>query len=277
MSPVSAALRVVLDTAAYRLKQREAGNLVTSLTLALALSLPVRDLAVRFTFGVVLNLFVYLVNDLLDVHVDLRAPGREQARVQFLAEHLREGWAAVAVLTLAAAALAAWHSAGLVASLAATAVIIPVYTRFLKRVPLADLGAMTAWGFSMALVGAPLDSPAGLRFAGLLAILCTITEAVQVLRDHDSDHAAGVRTTAVALGPRATAWVARALVVGAAAYASLCLSRHLGALFLLGLLVPLSAARAAKSWDAFRLVFGVSWLALLAHYHRLGRLDGWLG
>lgn len=276
MSSLSAALRIVVDTAAYRLKKREAGNLVTSMTLAVALSLPIADLAARFAFGVLLNLWVYLVNDLLDVAIDLRAPGRDKPRVEFLAAHLAEGWAVVGALSLAAGGLAAWHSTGLVVSFVSTAVIILAYTRFLKHVPIADLLAMTAWGLSMALVGFPLDSGPGLRFAGLLGILCTITEAVQVLRDHDSDQAAGVRTAAVVLGPTATAWIARALVVGAAAYASLFLSRWLGAVFLLGVFVPLVPGKADKSWDAFRAVFGLGWLALLGAYRHRGELHGWL-
>ncbi len=277
MGSLAAALRIVSDTAAYRLKKREAGNLVTSMTLAAALALPVPDIAVRLTFGALLNLWVYLVNDLFDVAVDLEAPGRDRHRVEFLAAHLGAGWGVAAVLSAILLAIGAVHSTGLLVSFASTAVIIVAYTRVLKHHPIADLLAMTAWGLSMALVGFPLDSQAGLRLAGLLGILCTVTEAIQVMRDFESDRAAGVRTTAVVLGERATAWIARILVVAAAAYAALFLQRWLGGLFLLALVIPLRADRAARSWDGFRVVFGIGWLLLLGAFLRAGKLEGWLG
>jgi 4-hydroxybenzoate polyprenyltransferase len=272
-----AAFRIVLDIAAYRLGKREAGNLVTSLTLAAALRLGPRDLAYRFAFGALLNLWVYLVNDLIDVKVDLAAPGRDQGRVRFLADHLAIGWAVAGVLSAALLAMGLVHSIGLTVAFLSTALVIVAYTKVLKHHPIADLVAMAAWGITMGLVGCPLDAPDGLRLVGLLGLLCMVTEAIQVIRDHDSDRAAGVRTTAVALGPTATAWVARALVLAAAAYASLLLHRFAGAWLLLALFIPLGAARAARSWDAFRVVFGIGWLLLLGAYLRTGRLEGLLG
>lgn len=276
-SSLRAAVRIVADTAAYRLQKREAGNLVTSMTLAAALRLPAWDLAVRLVFGALLNLWVYLVNDLLDVDIDLRAPGRDQGRVQFLADNVRVGWGVTVVLSLLLLGMGAVHSPGLVVAFVSTALIILAYTRVLKHHPVADLLAMTAWGLSMALVGFPLSSAAGLRFAGMLGILCTITEAIQVIRDFESDRAAGVRTTAVVFGTVATAWIARALIVAAAAYGALVLSRLASGVFLLALFVPLTNAPAARSWDGLRVVFGLGWLLLLADYLRVGRLDGFLG
>lgn len=275
-SSLRAAVRIVADTAAYRLQKREAGNLVTSMTLAVALRLPAWDLAVRLVFGALLNLWVYLVNDLLDVDIDLRAPGRDQGRVQFLADNVRVGWWVTAFLSVVMLGMGALHSPGLVVAFVSTAIIILAYTRVLKHHPIADLLAMTAWGVSMALVGFPLSSAAGLRFAGMLGILCTITEAIQVIRDHDSDRAAGVRTTAVVLGASVTAWIARALIVAATVYAALVLSRWASGVFALALLVPLGSAPAARSWDGLRVVFGLGWLLLLADFVRAGRLDGWL-
>jgi 4-hydroxybenzoate polyprenyltransferase len=275
-SALRSMLRIVIDTATYRLEKREAGNLVTSMTLGLALRLPPRDLGIRFVFGALLNLWVYLANDLLDLAVDLRAPSRARGRVEFLAAHTRQGWILIGVLSALLLALGGMHSAGLTLCFVSTAIIIVVYTRVLKHRPIVDLLAMTAWGLSMSLVGFPLHSAAGLRFAGLLGILCTITEAIQVLRDADSDRASGVRTTAVVLGEQATVWIARGLVVVAAAYTSLVLSRWWGGVFLLALFVPLKAERAARSWDAFRVVFGVGWLVLLFAHVRAGRLEGWV-
>ncbi len=272
-----AAARIVADVVVYRVRKREMGNLVTSTTLAAALALPLGDVALRFAFGALLNLWVYLVNDLIDVDVDLAAPGRDQTRVRFLSDHRRIGWLTSMVLLAALAGAGAAHSPGLLVAVSSTAVIIVAYTRWWKRTPGLDLLAMAGWGLSMALVGCPLESAAGLRLAGLLALLCASTEAVQVLRDEDSDRAAGVRTTAVVLGPRLTVLCFRVLVLASAVYASLLLHRWLGLLLLLALPVPMAPGdAAARRWDIFRALFGITWLALLSAYFLGGRLDGFL-
>ena len=263
LAAVQVAWRIASDVAIYRLRKREAGNLATSLTLALALGLAPADLASRAGFGALLNLFVYLVNDCFDVGIDLRAPGRDNARTRFLAEHLRAAWATVAALALALVAWGALHSMGLLLTALINIVVIVVYSRVLKHRPGLDLVAMAAWGLSMAMVGFPLGSAVGWRYAGLLALLCMVTEAVQVLRDEPSDRAADVRTTAVVLGPRGTAAVARALIVAAAVYAA-ALLHPLGAVLAAGALVPFDPARANASWDRLRALFGLTWLALLA-------------
>ena len=263
LAAVRVAWRIAADVAIYRLRKREAGNLVTSLTLAAALGLSPGDLASRAGFGALLNLFVYLVNDCFDVGIDLRAPGRDNARTRFLAEHLTAAWVTVAAIALMLLAWGALHSTGLLLTALVNIVVIVVYSRVLKHLPVLDLVAMAAWGLSMAMVGFPLHSAVGWRYAGLLALLCMVTEAVQVLRDEPSDRAAGVRTTAVVLGPRATAVIARALIVASAAYAA-ALLHPLGAALALGALVPFDPERANASWDRLRALFGLTWLALLA-------------
>jgi 4-hydroxybenzoate polyprenyltransferase len=269
-------LRIVFDAAAYRLKKREAGNLVTSMTLAFALSLPVGTIAHRFVFGALLNLWVYLVNDCFDIDIDLAAPGRDHERTRFLADHRGAAWATVAALLAALVAVAAIEGRDLLVVLAANAVIIVAYSRALKRHPFVDLLAMAAWGVSMALVGTPLDSRPGLRLAGLLGVLCMVTEAIQILRDLPSDRAAGVRTTAVLVGERGTVLIARILILAAAGYAVLLLHKLIGLALLLAVFVPLSAANAMRSWDVLRGIFGISWLALLAAYRHSGSLNGWI-
>lgn len=277
LSPAAVAWKILADSAGYRIKKREAGNLVTSITLAFALSLPIGDIAYRLVFGALLNVWVYLVNDCFDVEVDLKAPDRDQSRARFLADHLSMGWRVSVGLVLALAALAAFHSPGLLLALASTVVVIVAYSAILKRRPIVDLLAMAGWGLSMAWVGFPLDSRPGWLFAFLLVFLCMVTESVQVLRDEPSDRPSGVRTTAVVLGPRATALIARLLMAAAALYASLFLHRFIGPLLLLGVLVPLRVDRASRSWDALRILFGLSWLLLLGFYYLTGELSGWLG
>lgn len=259
----TAAWRIAADVAIYRLRKREMGNLATSLTLAVALGLRWPDVATRALFGAVLNLFVYLVNDCFDVAIDLRAPGRDNVRTSFLAAHIGVGWGVSAALGLGLAVLGALHSSGLLITALVNAVVIFAYSGFLKHKPGADLVAMGVWGVSMAMTGFPLSSVAGWRLASLLGLLSMVTEAVQVLRDEPSDRAAGVRTTAVVWGARATSRLAKVLILASAIYAATMI-HPAGMALALGVFVPLRPDRAARSWDALRVLFGLTWLALLA-------------
>jgi 4-hydroxybenzoate polyprenyltransferase len=270
------AWRIVADTAIYRVRKREGGNLVTSMTLAVALSLPWADIGFRFGFGLLLNLFVYVLNDCYDVGLDLNAPGRDHARTKFLAEHLRAGWAGVLIIAAVLVAFGAAFGRGLLLACVATFVVVVAYSVLLKKLPVLDVLTMGAWGVSMGMVGFPPESRPGWWLAGLLGFLCMVTEIVQVVRDEPSDRAAGIRTTAVAFGPAAAAWIGRLLVVASAAYAALFLHRWLGLALLVGALVPLTPARAERSWDLIRALFGLTWLALLFFFWRNGGLDGWV-
>ncbi len=274
VSPVAtlhAAWRIVADVVVYRVRKREAANLGTSLTLAFALRLGPVDLAWRAVFAVVLNVFVYLVNDCFDVGIDLRAPGRDSERTRHLAENAAVAWGVCAALGVALVALGAARGGGLLTAALVNIVVIIAYSAVLKHRPGIDLVAMGVWGVSMAMAGFPVDSAAGWRLAGLLGLLCMVTESVQVLRDEPSDRAAGVRTTAVVLGPRAAAGIARGLLCAAAVYAGVVLASPVAAaLLVLGLAVPLRPDLATRSWDAFRVLFGAAWLYVLAS-HYLGR------
>lgn len=273
---IASAARLLADSAVYRVSRREGANLFASMTLALALALPIGDVAYRLVFGVLLNLFVYLLNDCIDVRIDLVASGRDVERTRHLHEHIREGWAVVLILGALLAVLGAVHSAGLLAAFAANTFLIAVYSRWLKRLPVVDILAMAGWGLAMAMVGFPLASVAGWRYAGLLAILCAVTEAVQIVRDVSSDRRAGLRTTAVALGVGPTVWIARGLIVAAAGYTFLMLDSIVAWALLPALIVPLDESGAVRSWDRFRLIFGGVWIALLIglRFH-LGP-GGWL-
>lgn len=271
---LSDAVRIVADTTIYRLRKREMGNLVTSVTLALALRLPLADVAHRAAFGFLLNVFVYLVNDLLDVEIDQQAAGRDVARTRFLADHLPAGVLGAALVLGASGAAAALHGRGLLIVLAINVVVIVAYSRWLKRHPFVDILSMATWGASMALVGCPLDDVVGLKLVGLLGILSMVTEGVQVIRDAESDARVGVRTTAVALGVLRTAMATRALVILASAYATLFLNMAVGPVLLLALIPKLDTERADRSWDLFRMLFGGCWLAILGHLVLAGHLWG---
>jgi 4-hydroxybenzoate polyprenyltransferase len=247
------------------------------MTLGLALGLPWGDLGWRLGFGLLLNAFVYLLNDCFDVQIDLGAPGRDAERTRFLASHRRAGWGAVVALGAVNLAVGALHSSGLTICFLATAALIAVYSGWLKRLPVIDVVAMAGWGTTMAMVGFPPSSVPGWWLAGLLGILCMVTELLQVIRDEPSDRAAGIRTSAVVLGPVACAWLGRVLMAAAAAYTAAFLHRWVGLALLLGCAVPLSSERAASSWDLLRVLFGLVWLAILFLFYRAGALHGWLG
>jgi 4-hydroxybenzoate polyprenyltransferase len=182
----------------------------------------------------------------------------------------------VGALGLGAAALGALHGAGMLLCFVATTVVIAAYSLWLKKRPVLDLLSMGAWGVTMAMVGFPVGSRPGWWLAGLLGLLCMVTEAVQVIRDEASDRAARIRTTAVVVGPAVCGWIGRGLVVVAAVYAAAVLHRWFGLGLLLGVLVPLSAAHIGRSWDLLRILFGLTWLAILISFYRAGTLQGWL-
>jgi 4-hydroxybenzoate polyprenyltransferase len=270
------AIHVLADVATYRLSKREGGNLVTSITLALALALPIGDVAYRLVFGVLLNLFVYLLNDCIDVRIDLIASGRDIERTGRLHEHIREAWVMVTLLGAFLAVLGAVHSVGLFVTFVANAALIAAYSRWLKQLPVVDILAMAGWGLFMATVGFPLDSVAGWRFAGLLAILCAATEVVQVVRDCSSDRRAGLRTTAVVLGPSPTVWIGRGLILVAAAYTFLVLNPIIAVGLLSALIVPIDESTAIQAWDRLRIIFGLAWIALLVCFRLDVGAGGWL-
>ena len=168
------------------------------------------------------------------------------------------------------------HSSGLLIAFVANALLIAAYSRQLKRWPVIDVVAMLGWGVAMGLVRFPIDSVDGWVFAGLLAILCGAPEAVQVMRDADSDREAGLRTTAVVFGTQRTAWIARGLIFAAGLYSCLLIHRFVGLAFWVALFVPLDRKDVSRSWDQLRLVFGPSWLALLAFYRFGGGFSGLL-
>jgi 4-hydroxybenzoate polyprenyltransferase len=267
---------VLADVVAYRLRKREGGNLFTSITLALALATPIGDVAYRLVFGVVLNVFIYLLNDCIDVRIDLIASGRDVERTGWLHEHIREAWAMVVFLGASLAVIGAAHSVGLLVTFVANAALIAVYSRWLKRLPVVDILAMAGWGLTMATVGFPLDSLAGWHFAGLLAILCAVTEVVQVVRDRSSDRRAGLRTTAVVLGIGPTVWIGRGLILMAAVYTFLMLNKIVAVVLLSALIIPLGESNAVQAWDRFRMIFGLVWLALLVCFRFDIGTGGWL-
>jgi 1,4-dihydroxy-2-naphthoate octaprenyltransferase len=97
---------------------------------------------------------------------------------------------------------------------------------------------------------------------GQLGLFSGVFESIQILRDHDEDERAGVRTTAVALGVDRTKLLLRVLLVAAGAYAGLV---YHPALALVPLLLAASRipepSQMAVYWNRVRLGLGLVFVA----------------
>jgi 4-hydroxybenzoate polyprenyltransferase len=271
-----AALRILVDVAVFRLKKLEMANMFAAGAIMLALGLAVGEMAVRFGFGILLNLLAYLTNDYYDVDQDLSSPNKDHRKARFLKDHLGAALGAQIFLALFLAAAALAWSPGLLAPLVLGAGICWVYSWKLKRLPYLDVLSMIVWGVTMPMVGFPVDSLLGWVLVGQLALFSACFESIQIIRDHDEDVASGVRTTAVRLGIPATGVLLRVFMVASALYAMLLIQRWGGAVLLLALLVPLDRVRVDQYWNRQRLLMGVAWLGLVGWVLWTGASDGWL-
>ncbi len=266
VNPVLAALRITWESFAYRVRKRELNNLPVTVSMMLAFSLPWGDLAYRSAYSLALNIFVYLLNDYCDIDVDLASPQKDQPKTRFFAANRGAGVGALVGLALLLLGSALLHSWLLTAVFAFNAILIFFYSMWLKRWPIVDLVAMVLWGAGMTAVGAP-GTPTGWRLIGLLALLCSCYEAIQIVRDEPDDREAGVVSTAVLLGARRVAWIFRGLVVVSVAYGYFVVGSLVSLAFAAALPLPLSVEHANRTWDLTRLLFGVAWLGLLAQVY----------
>lgn len=272
-----AAAKILADVAIFRLKKLEMANMFAAAAIMFALRLDLDDMAVRFGFGLLLNLLAYLTNDYLDVDQDLTSPNKDHAKARFLKDHMRAAlWAQILLAVFLAAVALAW-SPGLLVALVAGAGICWIYSWKLKRAPYVDVLAMITWGVAMPLVGFPLDSTIGWLLVGQLALFSACFESIQVIRDHDEDVESGVRTTAVRLGIPATQVLLRIFMVMAAAYATLFLHRYIGLALLLTLVLPLKRDAVDVYWNRQKALMGLVWLAMIGWIFWTGSSHGWLG
>ena len=263
-STAAAALRIVADVASFRLRRLEMANLGGAAAVAVAAGLGPGEIAGRLGFAALLNLLVYLNNDYLDLDADLASTTREAAKTRFLAAHRRAALAAQVGLGAALAAIAGLWRPALAVPLLLGGGICWAYSARLKRAPGLDVLAMIGWGAAMSLCGAPLGDPVALALALQLGLFSGVFEAIQVLRDRPEDAAAGVRTTAVALGARGAALLVRGLLVAAGAYAALVIHPALGVLPAAAALLPIDAAAMPSYWTRIRAILGATLVAEVA-------------
>lgn len=271
-----AAFKIVFDVLGFRLRKLEMANLAAALSIMLALRLPFGEVIWRTLFALLLNVFVYLNNDYLDVTLDARSPDKHQGKIRFLREHMRAALGAQLGLLALLVTMAIAHSPGLLVTLVLGAGICVAYSKWLKHIPVADVLAMTAWGFAMPLAGTPLNSILGLALAIQLGLFSSVFESTQVICDHDADRATGVHTTAVVLGIDRTMWLIRLLILLVAVYAALVLHPMGGAVAAGALLIRRREGQAGRYWTTIKLVYGIAWLAICAWVFFQGQSQGLL-
>jgi 4-hydroxybenzoate polyprenyltransferase len=271
---VIAALRILANVAAYRLRRLEMANMGGALVIMLALRLAPLDVGVRLGFAFLLNLLVYLNNDYLDLPTDLRTAERDDANTRFLRDHRGAALGAQLGLVAALVAIAAAWDLGLLVPLVVGGGVCWLYSARLKHVAGADITAMMVWGAAMLTVAFPPAHALGWALAGLLALDSAVFETIQVIRDHDADRETGVRTTAVALGVPRTLALARALLVLGAGAAALAIHPLVAIPPMIGVTLPLG--RPERYWNQIRLLLGVAFLFAAGWVYLHGTTAGML-
>ena len=257
---MGAALKIVFDVAVFRLRRLEMANMAAALAIMSALHLPGVEVAGRMVFALLLNLFVYLNNDWLDLEQDLASEDKNRDKTRFMADHpgaaLGAQFGLLGILTV----FALWWGGGLWLPLLLGGGVCWAYSKWLKRMPMVDVLAMIAWGVAMPMVGVPWGDPAGLALLGQLGLFSGVFESIQVLRDRDEDEERGVQTTAVVLGAARTHRMARGLMFASGIYAALAFHPLLAAF-------PVAAAFVKLGddvhvyWNKIRLILGLCMLA----------------
>ncbi len=255
-----AEFKIAADVAWYRLRRFEMANLGAAGLIAVALALPIGEIGVRLLFGALLNLLVYLNNDYLDVREDAASPTKDREKTHYLAEHRAAALRAQLGLLVVLAVMAWVWGGGLLGPLLLGGGVCWAYSAVLKHRPVLDVIAMMVWGFSMPWVAVPPGSDAGWALLGQLALFSGVFESIQVMRDHDEDRDAGVRTTAVVFGLPRTRLLMRVLVVACGLYASAMFWWPLAVLPWMLLVLPIPERDLSSYWNRVRLVLGTTLL-----------------
>lgn len=271
-----AALKIIAGVVAYRIRKLEMANLAGAGSIAVALHLPLVDIAIRTLFAFVLNALVYLNNDYIDIQIDLASADKDAEKSRYLAENKRAAWLAQWTLVILLAAVALVYDRGLLVPLIAGGGICFWYSAQLKHRPFFDILAMIIWGVTMPLCGSPLTSTVGLLMALQLGLFSGVFETIQVMRDADEDAEEGVRTTGVVLGKARSLTLARVQMVFCSLYALLMLQPWAAAVSAAALVVPFSETQIERYWTRVKLVYGVAWLVICAWVFWYGSLAGML-
>ncbi len=267
-------LRILYEVAAYRFQRLEMANIFAGLSIAVALRLPVVEMAVRVVFLLLLNVLALLGNDCFDVDQDMVSPQRDPAKPRFLKEHMSEAVWAQVILGLMLAGFALWWSRGMLLALVLGEANCLLYSWKLKRMPLLDVLSIAVWGVVMPMACFPLDFTLGWYLVGQLFFFSGAFELMQVMRDREEDVRHGVETTAVRLGHQGSVAFQRIVLVAAATFGILFVHRIIGIGILAALLLPIRRGEEARAWTQLRVALGIVWLMLIVWILWTGSTDG---
>ncbi|MCU0689820.1 MAG: UbiA family prenyltransferase [Polyangiaceae bacterium] len=276
MRALLAALRILRDVIIYRLRKREMANLAASASIMVAISLPWHSVAVRLVFGLVLNLFAYLTNDLYDVEADEVCADRDSTKAAHLRTHRSAAIATLLVLFALLLGIGLATSFGLAITALTCAGLCWAYSARLKCVPILDVATIAACGVAGSMLAFPLDRAAGWLLAMQLGLFAASFQTVQIVRDHDHDAVSGCRTTGVLLGETRTIVLQRGLLVMSALYATIALHTWIGTGMLGVACLRFPPKQASRHWNRIRLALGVAWLAIVTMVRVTGRTHGLL-
>ena len=268
MNFLRAPIRIIAETLWYRVRRREANNFLTTLSLMAALRLSWPDILYRGAFALLLNIYVYLINDYCDVEIDISSADKDREKAAFLKEHRGAAKSALIFLALVLGIAGILHSPVLFICFAANTVIVYSYSVWFKRMPYLDVIAMIVCGVSMSLAAIPQNSVTAYKYLVVLGLICAAFEVVQVIRDEPEDRRAGIRTTAVRLGQFRARLIFIFLAFSVAAYSYFVIHSLAGLLFLLAPAVPISSKNASRAWDILRLIFGTAWFLMMVELFR---------
>lgn len=256
----------------YRWQTKEANNALTVIALLVSLRVPIEDFLFRVVASLLLNFVVYLLNDYCDIDVDLAAPHKDTAKAQFLKDHKNVALSLLIGITGFLVILALPLSRNVSIAVPLAVAIIYLYSRWLKYYPILDLVAIFIWGFSMMLIGVPEGNRDALILAVLVGLLTMSFEFINLMRDHDSDAASGIRTTSVTFGRTTALWMLRGIIVLSGIFVHLTLHAPIGFLIVLGVFLRLKDQDYHRYWNKLRFVYGSVWGLLMARYF----LDNWM-
>lgn len=267
-----AGLRIIAGVVVYRIRKLEMANLAGAGSIAVALHLPIIDIVIRTLFCFVLNALVYLNNDYIDIQIDLNSADKDAEKSRYLAENRGAALFAQWFLVFLLALVCIFYDYGLFVPLVLGGGVCWWYSAQLKHRPFLDIIAMIIWGVTMPLSGSPVTNTTGLLMAMQLGLFSGVFETIQVMRDADEDAEEGVRTTGVVLGKRRTLLLAKAQMIACTAYAAAVMQPWAAGVSLLALAIPFHADKVEQYWTRVKLVYGVTWLIIVAVVFFTGRL-----
>lgn len=203
---------------------------------------------------------IWMLNDWADYRTDRGDRGdiRDDAPAVARSALLAGAGALLGASALACAGLPA-RTQGLAALIALHGLLYSAPPARAKGVPFAGSALHLTGGLCHFLLGASLFAPVDARAAAIalfFALVFTAGHGVQEVQDHDADRRAGIRTNAVALGPRPTFLAAGALFL--AAYADLAGLCAAGLLPPAPALTALAALPLHATWSRRALASGLA-------------------